>query len=370
MVVILALTSCGRPDNETLKPNNPTTTAPSAVPTAQPSATAVLTGLELDATKIANQQQQEHDIATVTAGGELPTPVETPNPTMAAQLTAIAQGVFPTPAPLPTPELGISGDCAQASPEFIYGGCWNGKIDGGYIRVQSGALPTNPDQGVLRIFTSTLDLRDHGPFQVYPTPAKAGLVDIAQVAWPRITLVTLNDDSPVNRFVFNAATRTWDTSAACDLYPLALHSSTVTGLQMRDQIPDILNGAGKGNFGWLNWNGDQANNGLVQSLIPPGTSATYTNPINPTDHVLSVGDDVRGRPGVKNSTDVRQALDGLVQQGDLIVVPIWDQASGQGNNLRYHIAGFAWVRLSGYQLPGQSRISAQYFGKALCDGEQ
>src|SRR5215210_1026142 len=79
MIVALALASCGQPDNATLKPSSPTTIAPSATPAAQPSATATLTGPELDAAKPQDEEQRQRDLATVEAGGELPTPVETPN---------------------------------------------------------------------------------------------------------------------------------------------------------------------------------------------------------------------------------------------------------------------------------------------------
>jgi len=361
LIVLLALflSGCGRPDNQTLgtaAQTAATTTPTTVVETATP-----------EGDKAQDEEQRQSDLATVEAGGELPTPVETPNPTVAAQLTAIAQGQVLTPEPAPTPVLGMSGECAQANHQFTYAGCWAGQIDGGYIHVASGAFATDETQGVVRVYTSTLDLSSDGPVLSYPTPQKAGIVSIAQVVWPRITLVTIdNDDPTVSSFVFNAASRTWEALAACELYPIALHARTLSTLQVRVEAADILNGSGNGNFGWLSWNGDAGDTALTQSLIAPGTSATYTNPQNSADHSLNIGDNVRGRPGVNNSSGVRAALDGLVQRGDLIVVPLWDQVSGQGNTLRYHIVGFAWVRLSSYQLPGQNRISVQYFGKATC----
>lgn len=367
LCLCLLLASCGRPDepvNSTLGKSVPTPTVTSVTvttvaaisPTDQPS----------DTTKFTDEEQRQRDLATVEAGGELPTPVETPNAWESEQLTAAAQGVFPTPAPRPTPVLGISGQCADASREFDYGDCWAGQIDGQYVFVETGAPSDHPAQGVVRIYTTTLDRKIVSAKQTYPTPTPAGLVYIAQVMWPRFTLVTLNDDSTVTRFVFNGATRIWEQPGACELYPIAVHTSTLNGLQVRHEVADILNGAGTGNFGWLAWNDDQGNSRLVQSLIAPGASTSYTNPATPGDHLLNVGDEVRGRTGVDNSAEVRQALDGLVEHGDLIVAPVWDQAAGQGSNLRYHIAGFAWVRLTSYQLPGQNRISVQYFGKATC----
>jgi hypothetical protein len=46
---------------------------------------------------------------------------------------------------------------------------------------------------------------------------------------------------------------------------------------------------------WLSWTGDTSDSALVASLTPPGTSATYVNPADPTDHVLAAGKSVAGR---------------------------------------------------------------------------
>ena len=62
-------------------------------------------------------------------------------------------------------------------------------------------------------------------------------------------------------------------------------------------IPDILNGTKPGNFGWLTWNGDQSATSLAKSLTPPGDAYRYVNPFKPSDHEVSVGDDVLGRTG-------------------------------------------------------------------------
>ena len=51
---------------------------------------------------------------------------------------------------------------------------------------------------------------------------------------------------------------------------------------------------------------------------------------DPGDRALSVGDWVRGRPGVANSGAVRAALDGL--KAIDVVVPVWDAAAGLGSD--------------------------------------
>jgi hypothetical protein len=102
----------------------------------------------------------------------------------------------------------------------------------------------------------------------------------------------------------------------------------------------------------------------VQSLTPPGDSGTYINPNDPNDRTLSVTDWVYGRPGVANSSGVRDALDALKPL--IITVPVWDTAAGQGGNLKYHVIGFAHIQITDYQLQSQNQISIVYWGTSNC----
>jgi hypothetical protein len=154
---------------------------------------------------------------------------------------------------------------------------------------------------------------------------------------------------------------------ACELYPIALNVETLDGVQVGEEIEDIYNGGGPGNFGWLSWTGNPSVPTLVQSLTPPGDSYTYVNPYDPADSTLSVGDWVYGKPGVSNSKPVRDALDTLKDY--VITVPVWGLADAQGGNLKYHIAGFADIQITSYQLSGRDRISAIFLGYRVC-GEQ
>jgi hypothetical protein len=153
-------------------------------------------------------------------------------------------------------------------------------------------------------------------------------------------------------------------TTSCNLYPIALHESTVAGLPAGAALTNVFNGVGAGNFGWLTWAGSPSAAALATSLTPPGDSSTYANPDDPNDHIVSVGDWVVGAPGVNNSAAVRAALDGLI--GVPITVPVWSQTQGQGSNVRYRIAGYAQVSLTSYALPGRNRISAIYLGPASC----
>ena len=144
----------------------------------------------------------------------------------------------------------------------------------------------------------------------------------------------------------------------------ALYRNTVLAATVGPALPDVYNGVGPGNLGWLTWTGANGEPVLVHSLTPPGDSDTYINPNDPNNPRLSVGDWVSGRPGVANSRGVRDALDALKPL--TITVPVWDTATGQGSNTRYHVLGFARVQITDYRLPGQNRISAIYWGTASC----
>ncbi len=81
-------------------------------------------------------------------------------------------------------------------------------------------------------------------------------------------------------------------------------------------------------------------------------SMLYTNPDNPSDHTLSIGDDVTGSSGISGSSCVRSELQELVTNATPITVVLWDTSSGQGSHVEYNIVGFAEFILEGYQLTG------------------
>lgn len=146
------------------------------------------------------------------------------------------------------------------------------------------------------------------------------------------------------------------------LYPIALAASTIAGKAPGTLLGDIYNGTQPGNFGWLTWGGAVNEPTLQTSLTAPGDSFTYKNPANASDNVISIGDWVQGKPGISNSSGVRAALDKLKTMD--INVPVWDQTTGNGSNTKYRIVGFAKVRITSYELPGKTRISARYLGSS------
>ena len=153
-------------------------------------------------------------------------------------------------------------------------------------------------------------------------------------------------------------------SSTQELLPIGLSQSLIQGALPGQNLGDIFLGGGPGNFGWLSWTGANASNVLAASLTLPGDSDTYANPGDPNDNELNVGDWVFGTPGLQNSSAVRDALDALI--GQTIVVPVWDNSAGSGNNTEYHIVDFAQIQITAYELTNSdNRISATYIGSAV-----
>lgn len=194
-------------------------------------------------------------------------------------------------------------------------------------------------------------------------------LDILQQPSTGVTLNSTNQEAILHMLLSAGPTPTPTSvpAASCPLYPIALSAQTLTGASPGATLGDIWNGAQPGNFGWLTWAGAPNVPTLVLSLTPPGNSQTYSNPNQPTDTVVSIGDWVQGSPGVSNASNVRAALDVLKTIN--ITVPVWDQASGNGNNSLYRVVNFAVVRITDYQLPNQNRITATFVGYATnCGG--
>jgi len=165
----------------------------------------------------------------------------------------------------------------------------------------------------------------------------------------------------------------------CDLYPIALNKETVANAKIGQVLSDIWNGTGSGSFGWLTWAGSVSEPTLSTSLTPPGDSKTYVNPKNSSDHIVSVGDWIKTKPGVSNSSG--SALDTLKTQD--IIVPVWDESSCQGgSNNQYKTWNYAKVRINSYDLagkksggtgnscndkPGTNKITATFKGFVNCE---
>ena len=219
-------------------------------------------------------------------------------------------------------------------------------------------LPTNTPTATPTATNTPLPTATNTPL---PTATNASLPTATNTPLPTATNTPPPSITPTSTAT---STPTATATATCNLYPIALHANTIAGATLGQELEDILNGSGPGNFGWLTWSGNNSINTLISSLTPPGDSDTYVNPYDPADNTPSVGDWVNGRPGAANSKQLRQALDNLMPL--IITVPVWNQAQGQGNNIEYQISSYAQVQISDYHLPGQDRISVVYWGAASC----
>lgn len=149
----------------------------------------------------------------------------------------------------------------------------------------------------------------------------------------------------------------------CEVYPIALHTSTLDGRQPGDPLGDIFNGAGHGNFGWLRWSpapGNDSQTFLVEELRNPRLSVNqFEDASDPNDHTLNAGDWIWGLTGVVNSNDVRDELQRLINNRVVMRIPVWDLAAGTGSNLSYRVQRFVKIRLTGFDLD-HGIISAEF----------
>ncbi len=146
----------------------------------------------------------------------------------------------------------------------------------------------------------------------------------------------------------------------------------------------IEGGFGQGSFSWLKWNqwaNDSASN-LQGSLTWPGNSRDYVTIApgptppgfphavygfieygDPTDTEMHIGDWIAGNTGAVNSNAVRTALQGHINNGRILRLPVWDQTAGTGSDGRYLTSGFALFRLRGYHMSsGTTWLLAEFIG--------
>jgi Flp pilus assembly protein TadG len=168
-------------------------------------------------------------------------------------------------------------------------------------------------------------------------------------------------------------------TGGCEIYPIAIHEDVFAGAREGDIFLDIENGAGDGEFGWLAWNdnpGSQSSNALADRIEYPGNSTDpvdgYTNPADPTDHEVNVGDEIWGHTGAVNANGVKDALKDHVDTGRYLRLPVWDlshcdgsgtecegDAPGGGANVTYRVKAFAIVKLIWTNLD-QKMLGAQF----------
>jgi hypothetical protein len=111
---------------------------------------------------------------------------------------------------------------------------------------------------------------------------------------------------------------------------------------------------GPGNFGWISWDGSQALNDLSTWLCTPSNPPIPEWPIQ-----------FDGQAGAKNGQGAdsgRSCLDDYIENGTTVLIPLWDQANGQGSNLAYNLVGLAAFRLVDYDHPAIKTITGEFVG--------
>jgi hypothetical protein len=156
----------------------------------------------------------------------------------------------------------------------------------------------------------------------------------------------------------------------CQLWPIAVHTDTLKSKEFGDFIPNIREGTGSGNFGWLRWTDDtgsissdpNSEQYLAEELANPKLAINdYREPEHkdPSDTVINAGDWVWGLTGNVNSNGVaRTQLQEIIDEATWIRIPVYGgdpPAEGTGSNVVYHIVGFALFELEGYDLGGNPK---------------
>jgi hypothetical protein len=188
----LFLASCGTSQiTNTVVPEQ-IATATTSAPTTIPIPTATLTRAQWDATKIAILDATEHERQTRVASG-------TPFASTPIPLTQVM--------PVTTPPMGLSGGCADPSSTIIFSNCWNGKRNDEYIFAAALVKKSDPTQGILRVYTTTVGISQFGPVGWYTTPTRSGLIEIVDATNYQLTLRA--EDNSI--FYFDVLTRQWVT---------------------------------------------------------------------------------------------------------------------------------------------------------------
>ena len=136
------------------------------------------------------------------------------------------------------------------------------------------------------------------------------------------------------------------------------------------QIYDLTDGKdAPGGFGWLSWDGSNSARALADSIcnpdnIPFSLDSPYDNPgsyggyigTNPADGETWFPVD----PGKSNANDVRACLDGWINSGATVLLPVYDLITGTGNNAAYHITGVAAFVLTSRAQPAVDNIQGYF----------
>lgn len=210
---------------------------------------------------------------------------------------------------------------------------------------------------VLAVLTTTL----LGPLPISAASAHAR-TDQQSSAIPHLP------QAPRVAFPFSTAMQAGAATNTCALYPIGLGNTSLAGVAVGGTVNNVAFGLQPTNFGWMSWTGDRTEATLLTSLTPPGNSSTYVNPSNSSDHTLVPGDQIFGRPLAPDDSSMNSKLKNL--EALTIIVPVFDQASQNGDVRLYRAIGFASIQLTGFNLLNSNTISFTYQGNVTCTASQ
>ena len=139
------------------------------------------------------------------------------------------------------------------------------------------------------------------------------------------------------------------------------------------QIYDLTDGKdAPGGFGWLSWDGSQDANALSDSICTPsnpefGLDSPFDSPGNydaksdPMGTNPATGETwFQIDPGKSNKSSMRACLDGWINSGATVLVPIYDIVTGKGQDKAYHITGVAAFVLHSREQPAVDNIQGYF----------
>lgn len=138
------------------------------------------------------------------------------------------------------------------------------------------------------------------------------------------------------------------TAPAGQLLPIAFKDDP-NGPYQPGQVYDLTDGKDlPGGFGYLSWDGSNSAGALATSLCTGNNPPFYLPHVFPAD------------PGKTNADDVRACLDGWIASGQTVLIPMYDVATGTGNNATYRIIGIAAFVLTARDQPAVDNIRGYF----------
>jgi hypothetical protein len=136
------------------------------------------------------------------------------------------------------------------------------------------------------------------------------------------------------------------------------------------QIYDLTDGKdAPGGFGWLSWTGSNAAGALANAICNPNNPPFSLD--SPYDSPGAYGGSIGTNPstgetwfpidpGKSNKNDVRSCLDGWIDSGATVLIPVYDLVTGNGNGAAYHITGVAAFVLTSREQPAVDNIQGYF----------